>query len=69
MGKVKDILWEPKDFALPDGDAFDIGDPKERDIHEAISALQQVINAHLSDDDNSVMWQFQDCINQLRAML
>ena len=71
MGKVKDLLWEPKDFDQVWDEMIHDNDPA-RDYHEAIASLKAIVSTHLSCDDEAdkkLIWRINEMINTLEQRL
>ena len=71
MGKVKDLLWEPKDFDQV-WDEMINDQNSARDYHEAIASLKVIVDTHLSCDeleDKLLMWHIKKMINRLKRRL
>lgn len=66
MGKVKDLLWELKDF-----DQVILDDPA-RDYHEAIASLKAIVSTHLDseqDADAYLVWRIKEMLKLLERRL
>ena len=71
MAKVKDLLWEPKDFDQVWDEMINDNDPA-RDYHEAITSLKAIVSTHLScdvDADKKLIWRINEMINTLEQRL
>jgi len=71
MGKVKDLLWEPKDFDQVWDEMINDHDPA-RDYHEAITSLKAIVFTHLSPDvdaDIELTFRINEMINTLEQRL
>jgi len=71
MGKVKDLLWEPKDFDQVWDEMTNDHDPA-RDYYEAITSLKAIVSTHLScdvDADKKLIWRINEMINTLEQRL
>ena len=67
MGKVKDLLWEPKDFDQVWDEMINDQDPA-RDYHEAITSLKAIVDTHLDDSqmaDMKLVWRIKEMIKLL----
>ena len=67
MGKVKDLLWEPKDFDQVWDEMINDQDPA-RDYHEAITSLKVIVDTHLDDSqmaDMKLVWRIREMIKLL----
>ena len=66
MGKVKEMLWEPKDFeVLMDNDPA-------RDYHEAIASLKAIVSTHLNDEQDAdayLSWRIKEMLKLLERRL
>ena len=67
MGKVKDLLWEPKDFDQVWDEMINDQDPA-RDYYEAITSLKVIVDTHLDDSqmaDMKLVWRIKEMIKLL----
>ena len=71
MGKVKDLLWEPKQFDEVWDEMINDNDPA-RDYHEAITSLKAIVSTHLDSTDRrdtDMIWRINDMISRLEKRL
>ena len=71
MGKVKDLLWEPKDFDAVWDMMINDDDPA-RDYHEAIASLKAIVSTHLNDEQDAdayLSWRIKEMLKLLERRL